>query len=137
MRTTILRLALMIRCLAAALVFGSALPARAQNPPASDGSSAGMPAGSHAAETKSLDGQDPPPGPLIVSQIHSAPGGQPSHAYTYATGPHTRVVNGPGWDPVTRRYDPGQTLDAYQLISTGTCTNSPGGTPSGTGFSIM
>jgi hypothetical protein len=135
-RTIFLRLAVMIGCLAAALVFGSALPASAQNSPASGGSSAGLPAASHAAETRSFDGQHPPPGPLIVSQIHNAPGWQPSHTYAYATGPYTRVVSGPGWDPATRGYGPGQTLDAYQLISTGTCTSSAGGGPSGTGTSI-
>jgi hypothetical protein len=135
-RATLLRLAMMIGCLAVSLAFGSTLPARAQHPSTSGATFADLPAASHSAETRSLDGQHFPPGPLIVSQIHNAPGWQPSHTYTYATGPYTRAVSGPGWDPAKRSYDSGRTLDAYQLISPGSCTSSPGSGPSGTGPSI-
>ena len=83
-----------------------------------------------------LDGQLPPPGPMIVSQIHNAPGWEPSHGYTYATGPYARVVSGPGWDPATDNYVPGRPLAAYQLTSPGTCRSAPGDGPRGTGAAV-
>lgn len=131
--------AIMIGFWAAAIVFGPALPTWAENLPSGGGSIAGLSAPSHAAQTAETmppDGQQPPPGAIIVSQIHNAPGWQPSHTYTYATGPYTRVVSGPGWNPANGSYSPGQTLDAYQLISTGRCTSASSGGPSGTGSSI-
>jgi hypothetical protein len=103
----------------------------------------------------------PPPSITIVSQIHNAPGWQPSHTYRYATGPYTRVVNGYGWTPAKSSdrgflhgirstfssgpgqgeldgyYHPGRTLDAYQLASTGTCTSASRGGPTGTGVAIQ
>lgn len=110
------------------------------------------------AKEMSLAGRSSLPGAIIVSQVHNAPGWQPSHTYHYATGPYTRVVNGPGWTPAksgdrgflhgivstftseqgesTGLYHPGQTLDAYQLTSTGTCTSAPSGGPTGTGAAI-
>ena len=84
----------------------------------------------------SLDAQAPPPGPMIVSQIHNAPGWEPSHAYAYATGPYTRVVSGPGWDPVTHGYLPGRKLAAYQLTSPGTCRSAAADGPRGAGAAI-
>ena len=81
----------------------------------------------------------------IVSQIHNAPGWQPSHNYSYATGPYTRVVNGSGWSPGTESwrsagtgtYHPGQTLEAYQLISPGSCMSSSTDGPQGAGSAIQ
>ena len=84
----------------------------------------------------------------------------PSHTYHYATGPYTRVVNGPGWTPGNSsdhgvlhgirsiissgrgqgapegHYHPGRMLDAYQLTSTGTCTSASRDGPRGTGAAI-
>lgn len=77
-----------------------------------------------------------PPGATIVSQIHNAPGWQHSHAYSYAAGPYTRVVSGPGWDEANGTYMPGRALAAYQLTSTGSCTSAAGGGPAGTGAAI-
>lgn len=81
-------------------------------------------------------GQDQLRGPIIVSQIHNAPGWQPDHRYSYAFGPYTRVVNGPGWTAENRSYNPGQPLNAYQLTSPGHCTSAASGGPSGTGTAI-
>ena len=134
----LLRQELMIGFLAAAITFGSAFRVSAENPPSGGGSFGGLPA-SRAAQTaksRSLDDQQSPPGAIIVSQVHNAPGWQPSHTYTYATGPYTRVVSGPGWNSANGSYNPGQSLDAYQLISTGNCTSASSGGPSGTGSSI-
>lgn len=78
-----------------------------------------------------------PSGPVVVSQIHNAPGWQHSHTYTYATGPFTRVLNGPGWNESAGTYNPGQALNAYQLVSTGTCTSAASGGPAGTGASLQ
>jgi len=75
-------------------------------------------------------------GRTVVSNIHNAPGWRPAHAYSYATGPYTRVLNGPGWNESSRTYNPGQMLSAYQLISTGTCTSSVSGGPTGSGSAI-
>ena len=71
-----------------------------------------------------------------MSQIHNAPGWQHTHTYTSRTGPYTRVVNGPGWDEATDTYRPGQSLDAYQLTSDGSCTSARSGGPTGTGANI-
>lgn len=72
----------------------------------------------------------------IVSNIHNAPGWRPSHAYTPASSPATRVVNGPGWNPQTEAYIPRQPLAAYQLAS-GACTSAASGGPRGTGDEIV
>ncbi len=131
--------ALMNEVLAAAIMFGLMASARAENLPFGGGSAAGLPAASHAiqiAETVALEGRQPPPGAVVVFQIHNAPGWQLSHSYNYASGPYTRVVSGPGWNPVNGSYSPGQSLNAYQLISTGTCTSASSGGPSGSGSSI-
>jgi hypothetical protein len=78
------------------------------------------------------------PVPTVISEIHNAPGWTPSTQYTYSpTEPYTRVLNGPGWAPGTSSYNPGQTLNAYQLTSTGICTSASGGGPAGTGSSIQ
>ena len=128
------RQALMTGFLATAIIGGCASSTRlfALAPPA-------MPAEPSAGQTArnmSLDSQQRPPGALIVSQIHNAPGWRSSHTYTYTTGPYTRVVSGPGWNPANDSYNPGQTLNAYQLTSTGTCTSASGGGPRGTEASI-
>jgi hypothetical protein len=131
------RQTLMIEFLAAAIIIGLALPTWAENPPSGDGSLVGLPTMSHADQNMSSDGQQPPPGAIVVSQIHNAPGWQPSHSYTYATSlPYTRVVSGAGWSPANGSYNPGQTLGAYQLISSGACASASSGGPSGTGSSI-
>jgi hypothetical protein len=138
-RAGLLRKALMIGLMATASILGPALAAKAGNAPSGGGAFAGLPAMSRVdqiAETVSVNGQPPPPGALIVSQIHNAPGWQASHTYTYAAGPYTRVVSGPGWNPASGSYNPGERLDAYQLISTGTCTSASNGGPGGTGASI-
>lgn len=76
---------------------------------------------------------------LVVSQIHNAPGWLPNHAYGATTDPayaagHTRVNSGPGWNPTTQAWVPGQPLAAYQLTSP-SCTS--GATePIGTGNAI-
>lgn len=72
----------------------------------------------------------------IISQIHNAPGWHPSHTYVYHTGPYTRVLNGPGWNADSRTYNPGKTLDAYQLTSRGSCVSARRGGPTGTGSDI-
>ena len=77
----------------------------------------------------------PLPGRTIISEVHNAPGWLPVHSYTSATAPYTRVVNGPGWVPAAGSYKPGQLLNAYQLISAGTCVSGPTG-PAGIGSSI-
>jgi len=73
----------------------------------------------------------------VVSQIHNAPGWRHSHTYTYRTGPYTRVVNGPGWNETSGTYNPGRTLDAYQLTSSGSCVSAGIGGPAGTGPDIV
>lgn len=76
-----------------------------------------------------------PPGPVIYSQVHNAPGWLPHHSYRYEQRPYTRAINGSGWDPATGKYNPGQQLYAYQLVTTGYCTS--GGTgPQGEGQAI-
>lgn len=135
----LLRQVPMIGVLAAAITLGLALSACAKNPPSGDDPSVGLrvaPRPAHTAENMSLDGLQHPPGATILSQVHNAPGWRPSHTYNYATHPYTRVVNGPGWNPTNDSYNPGQTLGAYQLISTGTCTSASRGGPSGTGSSV-
>ena len=69
--------------------------------------------------------------PIIVSQVHNAPGWRRSHIYRYATGPRTRVVNGPGWNHSRGTYDPGKPLNAYELTSKGDCVSGTNGGPSG------
>jgi hypothetical protein len=126
----------MIACLATAMILRTALPGWAQNPPSG---AAGPSAASRAGQTAritSLDDKQPPPGPIIISQIHNAPGWQPSHTYTYATGPASRVVSGAGWNSANGRFEGGQTPDAYQLMSTGSCTSASSGGTGGTGSSI-
>ena len=76
------------------------------------------------------------PGRTIVSQIHNAPGWRPSYSYTDRSGPHTRVVNGPGWNDASATYNPGKRLDAYQLISHGSCVSGRSEGPAGTGSDI-
>jgi hypothetical protein len=76
------------------------------------------------------------PAQTIISQIHNAPGWQHSHTYASRIGPYTRVVNGPGWDEASGIYKPGQSLDAYQLTSDGSCTSARSGGPTGTGSNI-
>ena len=69
-----------------------------------------------SVEKSSMSGSDHPPrGAHVVSQIHNAPGWLHSHTYTYATGPYTRVVNGPGWNEAGGSYNSGQTLSAANL----------------------
>jgi hypothetical protein len=84
-----------------------------------------------------VSGAPSPPGTTVVSNIHNAPGWRHSHTYTYTDGPYTRVVNGPGWDESNAAYNPGQTLEAYQLTSTGSCRSAANGGPTGTGSSIQ
>jgi hypothetical protein len=127
---------LMIGCLAAAMILRTALPGWAQNPPPGGAGPSAASRADQTARTTSLDDKQPPPGPIIISQVHNAPGWLPSHTYTYATGPATRVVSGAGWNPANGRFEPGQTLDAYQLLSTGSCTSASSGGPSGNGSSI-
>lgn len=126
--------------LAAGVMLAQAHPIRAKKMPLSNSPSpAATRAGPHAAQTAkatSPDGQALPPGPIIVSQIHNAPGWQPSHTYVHGTRPYTRVVNGPGWSPASHSYHPGQTLDAYQLISRGTCTSGSSSGPRGNGSAV-
>ena len=117
------------------MIWWKALPAWAQNPPAAGASAASRAA--QTARTTSLDDRQPPPGPITISQIHNAPGWQPSHTYTYATGPATRIVSGAGWNPTSGKFEPGQTLGAYQLTSTGNCTSASSGGPGGNGSSIQ
>lgn len=76
------------------------------------------------------------PAGSVVSQIHNAPGWCPSCTYLYRTGPYTRVVNGPGWNHASGRYNPGKPLAAYQLISRGSCVSARRGGPVGTGSDI-
>ena len=71
----------------------------------------------------------------VISQVHNAPGWQPSHSYTFGDAPFTRVNNGPGWSPTTG-YSAGKTVDAYQLISPGTCVSGASGGPVGAGDAI-
>lgn len=80
---------------------------------------------------------DEPPSPVIVSQIHNAPGWRHSHAYSDASGPFTRVVNGPGWNEAAGSFNPRQPLYAYQLISTGSCVSAQIGGPTGTAAAIQ
>ena len=127
---------LMIGSLAAAMILWTALSGWAQNPPSGGAGPSAASRADQTGRTTSLDDKQPPPGPIITSQIHNAPGWQPSHTYTYATGPATRVVSGAGWNPANGRFEPGQTLDAYQLVSTGSCTSASSGGPGGTGSSI-
>lgn len=74
---------------------------------------------------------------VVISQIHNAPGWRPSHTYTYHTGPYTRVVNGPGWNAGAQTYNPGLTLNAYQLISRGSCISARRSGPTGTKSDII
>lgn len=76
---------------------------------------------------------DLPAGSAVVSQIHNAPGWLPSHAYSPASGPKTRILNGPGW--TSGAYVPGALLRAYELTS-GSCTSASSGGPTGTSASI-
>jgi hypothetical protein len=134
--TSLSRQALIIGFLATTIIFGLAPPAQAENQSSGNVTSVDLAAEPRAGQTArnmSLDSQQRPPGTLIVSQIHNAPGWRPSHTYT---GPYTRVVSGPGWNPANGSYNPGQTLNAYQLTSTGTCTSVSGGGPRGTEASI-
>lgn len=99
-----------------------------------------------------------------AAQIHNAPGWEPSTSYTYSPGPptapFTRVVAGAGWTPSggtkpgaaergwlevlvgkiaggSGTWNPGSTLNAYQLTSQGTCTSAAAGSgPSGIGTDI-
>jgi hypothetical protein len=84
-----------------------------------------------------VSGAPSPPGRTVVSNIHNAPGWRHSHTYTYTDGPYTRVLNGPGRDESNAAYNPGQTLEAYQLTSTGSCRSAANGGPTGTGSSIQ
>lgn len=72
---------------------------------------------------------------VVVSQIHNASGWKSNTNYSPATGPKTRVNNGPGWNPATNSYVPGQPLAAYELTSD-TCISGSAGGPSGTGAGI-
>jgi hypothetical protein len=124
---------------ATSIMFGPAFPAWEANTHSVGGSFVSLLSALHAAqaaETTSLERQQPPPGPTIASQVHNAPGWQPSHSYASATGPYTRVVSGPGWNPANGTYIPGEALNAYQLVSAGTCTSASSGGPSGPGSSI-
>jgi hypothetical protein len=119
-----------------AIVIGAALgplvmaaPGTAQSP-ASTKSSEGL------AQATKVPARNEPQGSVIISQIHNAPGWQHDHTYTYASGPYTRVVNGPGWNETKHSYNPGEPLGAYQLTSTGKCTSAASGGPSGTGAAI-
>ena len=78
-----------------------------------------------------------PGGSAIASNIHNAPGWLPATTYKPATGPMTRVVNGPGWSPSDGSYHPGQPLNAYQLTSAGSCVSGTLGGPTGTGSAIQ
>src|SRR3974390_3676318 len=86
-----------IPILAAALIFCPTLPLRAGDPASKDGSPTRSPAVLRVAlsANEMADQGSSRAGATIVSQVHNAPGWQPSHRYTYATGPYTRVVNGP------------------------------------------
>ena len=133
------RQALTMGFLATAIIFGLAPPARAKSPPSGRVTSMVVPATPRTdptAKNMSLESQQLPPGARVVSQIHNAAGWRPSDTYTYATGPYTRVVSGPGWNPAKGNYNPGQALNAYQLTSTGTCTSASGSGPRGTEASI-
>jgi hypothetical protein len=96
----------------------------------------------HAAASPPTNAESGPnapvemPGPTMISQIHNAPGWQRNHTYIYATGPYTRVVNGPGWNEAEHSYQPGQPLSAYQLTSSEKCTSGASGGPSGTGTAV-
>ena len=57
-------------------------------------------------------------------------------SYAPASGPYTRVVNGPGWNPSNGTYNPGQVLNAYQLTSN-SCVSAASGGPTGTQQSIQ
>lgn len=71
----------------------------------------------------------------VISQVHNAPGWQPSHSYTFGNAPFTRVNNGPGWNPATG-YSAGKPVNAYQLISPGNCVSGTSGGPVGAGDAI-
>ena len=138
-RTGLPQCALVIGLLAAGLLFAPASSVGA----GSTLSDRGLPAGSRAGplarnlrETSLVDQGRLPGTTTIVSQVHNGFGWQPSHTYAYATAPYTRVVNGDGWNPAGHSYHPGQTLDAYQLISSGTCTSGSSGGPRGIGSMI-
>src|SRR5580698_756066 len=79
---------------AALVIIGLTFPAAAQNvAPRTDATTAPALPLTEADEA----GQDArvaadPPDRVIISQIHNAPGWQPSRTYPYATGPYTRVV---------------------------------------------
>lgn len=121
--------------LTAIIICGLTCPLRAAVPAAGIGA---LPASSgiRPAAATAPEAANRPAGAMIISQIHNAPGWQPSHTYTEATGPATRVVSGPGWNPANRNYRPGEALDAYQLTSQGRCTSAPGDGPRGTGAAI-
>jgi hypothetical protein len=90
----------------------------------------------HIVDHLALRGQKPFPGPTVISQIHNAPGWRRDHIYRFHEGPFTRVVNGPGWNESADTYNPGRVLNAYQLISTGSCTSADRNGPTGTGSHI-
>lgn len=125
-----------VGCLAILAIVGAVPMAVPEGALADDGSPIGQAATVQVAENAPPDGQRSPRGPVVVSQIHNAPGWLPSHTYTHAAGAHTRVVNGPGWNPAQGNYEPGQRLDAYQLTSSDTCTSAASGGPSGEGSAI-
>lgn len=111
-----------------------------RRPPAASGPEAKLAAATPVAQQARTM---PPPvsqfvkGKTIVSQIHNAPGWRPHHTYAYHAGPFTRVLNGPGWDAASHTYKPGRTLDAYQLVSRGSCRSGRHGGPTGTGTDIV
>jgi hypothetical protein len=72
----------------------------------------------------------------VTANVHNAPGWLHSHAYSPASGPQTRVLNGSGWNEGAGTYNPGSALNAYELTSGGSCTSAASGGPSGTGSSI-
>ena len=78
------------------------------------------------------------PPAVITAQVHNAPGWQANTVYTPASGPKTRVNNGPGWTPAggsSGTWTSGSLVRAYELTS-GSCTSGNSGGPTGTGSSI-
>ncbi|MGH7069970.1 MAG: hypothetical protein ACREFO_08130 [Acetobacteraceae bacterium] len=112
--------------LAALTMLAAALTACTANPEAANG-----------AQARVLPAAGAASGGTVVSEIHNAPGWQPSHRYLPATGPATRVVNGLGWSPSSGSYHPGLKLDAYQLVSAAPCLSAPGRGPQGRGAAIQ
>lgn len=73
----------------------------------------------------------------VTAIVHNAQGWQASHSYTFASAPPLRVLNGAGWTPGSPgHFNPDSALNAYQLISTGSCTSASSGGPTGTGSNI-